>query len=53
MVAHLDPGRRAALFDELANLGALMTGADPAAFASVGSGADVFNVEAGQISRRT
>jgi DNA replication and repair protein RecF len=55
VVAHLDPGRRAALFDELANLGAQvwMTGADPAAFASVGSGADVFNVEAGQISRRT
>lgn len=54
VVAHLDPGRRAALFDELANLGAQvwMTGADPAAFASVGSGADVFNVEAGQISRR-
>ena len=55
VVAHLDPGRREALFDELANLGAQvwMTGADPAAFASVGSGADVFNVEAGQISRRT
>ena len=54
VVAHLDPGRREALFDELANLGAQvwMTGADPAAFASVGSGADVFNVEAGQISRR-
>jgi DNA replication and repair protein RecF len=29
-----------------------MTGADPAAFAEVGLGGDVFNVEAGQISRR-
>lgn len=54
VVAHLDPGRRAALFDELAKLGAQvwMTGADPAAFASVGPQVDVFNVEAGQISRR-
>ncbi|EKS33210.1 DNA replication/repair protein RecF [Afipia clevelandensis] len=54
VVAHLDPGRRAALFDELARLGAQvwMTGADPAAFASVGPQADVFNVEGGQISRR-
>ena len=35
MVAHLDPGRRKALFGELAKLGAQvwMTGADPAAFA--------------------
>ena len=33
VVAHLDPGRRAALFDELAALGAQvwMTGADPPA----------------------
>lgn len=54
VVAHLDPGRRTALFDELAKLGAQvwMTGADPAAFASVGPQVDVFNVEAGQISRR-
>jgi DNA replication and repair protein RecF len=53
VVAHLDPGRRAALFDELARLGAQvwMTGADPAAFASVGPQADVFNVEGGRISR--
>ena len=35
VVAHLDPGRRTALFDELAKLGAQvwLTGADPAAFA--------------------
>lgn len=54
VVAHLDPARRTALFDELAKLGAQvwMTGADPAAFASVGPQVDVFNVEAGQISRR-
>ena len=54
VVAHLDPGRRAALFNELAKLGAQvwMTGADPAAFASVGPQTDVFNVEGGQISRR-
>ena len=36
MIAHLDPNRRKALFDELAKLGAQvwMTGADPAAVAS-------------------
>ncbi len=35
VVAHLDPTRRTALFDELSRLGAQvwMTGADPAAFA--------------------
>ena len=54
VVAHLDPGRRRALFDELAMLGAQvwMTGADPAAFADIGAGADIFEVEAGAISRR-
>src|SRR3954449_2670403 len=38
IVAHLDPGRRAALFEELAKLGAQiwLTGADPAAFADIG-----------------
>ena len=37
VVAHLDPGRRAALYDALDRLGAqvFMTGADPAAFAEV------------------
>jgi DNA replication and repair protein RecF len=54
VVAHLDPDRRRALFDELARLGAQvwMTGADPAAFADVGAGADVFRVEGGAIARR-
>lgn len=54
IVAHLDPDRRAALFDELAKLGAQvwMTGADPAAFAAVASRADIMHVEAGVIARR-
>lgn len=54
VVAHLDPDRRRALFDELARLGAQvwMTGADPAAFADMGAGADVFRVEGGAIARR-
>jgi DNA replication and repair protein RecF len=54
VVAHLDPGRRAALFDELARLGAQvwMTGADPSAFAEVGSRAEIFDVAAGRISLR-
>ena len=53
VVAHLDPTRRVALFEELARLGAQvwMTGADPAAFADVGSSGEVFAVESGQISR--
>jgi DNA replication and repair protein RecF len=53
VVAHLDPGRRAALFRELAKLGAQiwMTGADPQAFADVGAG-EVFNVENGIVKRR-
>src|SRR5215471_10666815 len=55
VVAHLDPNRRAALFDELAKLGAQvwMTGADPAAFAGIGSSGEVFDVEAGKIARRS
>ncbi|MBN9006090.1 MAG: DNA replication/repair protein RecF [Rhizobiales bacterium] len=54
VVAHLDPGRRAALFNELSNLGAQvwMTGADPAAFAEIGAGSEIFDVEAGRIARR-
>src|SRR5215467_12631949 len=52
VVAHLDPGRRSALFNELAKLGAQvwMTGADPAAFAEIGSSGEVFDVEAGKIA---
>jgi DNA replication and repair protein RecF len=54
VVAHLDPNRRAALFDELAMLGAQvwMTGADPAAFAAIAQRADIFDVESGRITRR-
>src|SRR5207249_6595554 len=54
VVAHLDPNRRKALFDELAKLGAQvwMTGADPAAFVDIGATSEIFDVEAGQMSRR-
>jgi DNA replication and repair protein RecF len=54
VVAHLDPGRRSALFGELAKLGAQvwLTGADPAAFAEIGTSGDVFNVDSGRIARR-
>ncbi len=54
VVAHLDPSRRAALFDELAKLGAQvwMTGADPAAFTTINGRADIFDVEGGQITVR-
>jgi DNA replication and repair protein RecF len=52
VVAHLDPGRRAALFDALAALAAQvwMTGADPAPFADVASRAQVFTVSPGRVS---
>jgi DNA replication and repair protein RecF len=54
VVAHLDPGRRRALFDELARLGAQvwMTGADPAAFTDVGASGEIFDVDSGRIARR-
>lgn len=46
VVAHLDPSRRAALYDALAELGAQvwMTGADPAAFGDITSAAQIFEV---------
>jgi DNA replication and repair protein RecF len=46
VVAHLDPDRRAALFDALDRLGSQvwMTGADPAAFAGIVSRSDVIDV---------
>ena len=46
VVAHLDPARRAALFDALDRLGAQvwMSGADHAAFADIASRAEVFDV---------
>jgi DNA replication and repair protein RecF len=49
VVAHLDPGRRAALYDALATLGAQvwMTGADPAAFGDIVARAQVFMIRPG------
>jgi DNA replication and repair protein RecF len=54
VVAHLDPDRRAALFAALSRLGAQvwMTGADPAAFADVAAGAEIFDVSPGKVGRR-
>ena len=54
VIAHLDPGRRSALYAELEMLGAqvFMTGADPAAFAEIGMRADVFDVSPGVVVRQ-
>jgi len=54
VVAHLDPGRRAALYAALERLGAQvwMTGADPVAFAELDGRAQVFEVTPGQAQRR-
>jgi DNA replication and repair protein RecF len=54
VVAHLDPERRTALFDELAKLGAQvwMSGADPAAFSGIGATGEIFDVDSGQITCR-
>lgn len=54
VVAYLDPGRRAALFDALAALGAQvwMTGADPSAFAALEGQAERFEVSPGTVQRR-
>jgi DNA replication and repair protein RecF len=51
VVAHLDPGRRAALHDELAQLDTQvwMTGADPALFVEIASDAQVVEVNSGQL----
>ncbi|MFI4962101.1 MAG: DNA replication/repair protein RecF [Hyphomicrobiales bacterium] len=51
IIAHLDPTRRAALYDALANLGAQvwMTGADPAAFGDIVGRAQVFVVHSGAV----
>jgi DNA replication and repair protein RecF len=53
VVAHLDPDRRAALFDALELIGSQvwMTGADPAAFAGIASRADVIDVRTIQGTR--
>jgi DNA replication and repair protein RecF len=55
VVAHLDPLRRGALYDELEQIGAQvwMTGADPAAFGEVQARADVFAVSPGQVKPAT
>jgi DNA replication and repair protein RecF len=54
IVAHLDPGRRAALYDALSNLGVQvwMTGADPAAFGDIVGRAQVFEIRAGTVAPR-
>ena len=54
IIAHLDPTRRAALYDALANLGAQvwMTGADPAAFGDIVGRAQVFEVRGGAVESR-
>jgi len=54
IVAHLDPNRRAALYDALATLGAQvwMTGADPAAFGDIADRARVFEVRNGAVTPR-
>ena len=53
VAAHLDPGRRAALYDALVELGGQvwMTGADPTLFSDLGSRADLLQVTPGQASR--
>jgi DNA replication and repair protein RecF len=55
VIAHLDPKRRAALYDALSGLGAQvwMTGADPAAFGDVTARAQVFEVRNGSVNPRS
>ena len=52
VAAHLDPTRRAALYDALGQLGAQvwMTGADPQAFAEISGRAQLFAVSPGQVA---
>ena len=54
VVAHLDPLRRAALYDALTTIGAQvwMTGADPAAFADIADRAQWFDVKPGGVTKR-
>jgi DNA replication and repair protein RecF len=51
VAAHLDPARRAALFDALSQLGAqvFMTGADPLAFTEISGRAQIFEVNPGVV----
>ncbi|MDP1730809.1 MAG: DNA replication/repair protein RecF [Devosia sp.] len=52
IAAHLDPGRRAALFAALDGLGTqcFMTGTDPMLFEALGAGAQVVSVRDGRLS---
>ncbi len=52
VAAHLDPRRRAGLFEALGRLGSQvwMTGADPAVFAELEGRADILQVEPGRVS---
>ena len=52
ITAHLDPLRRAALFEEIVALGsqAWMSGTDPDAFAALGNRAQFYRVEEGRIA---
>ncbi len=54
VLAHLDPARRAALYGELAELGAQawMTGADPAIFREMQSPAEIVEVKSGTLAPR-
>ncbi|MCW5690062.1 MAG: DNA replication/repair protein RecF [Pseudolabrys sp.] len=54
VVAHLDPLRRAALYDALTTIGAQvwMTGADPAAFGDIADRAQWFDVKPGGVTKR-
>lgn len=51
IAAHLDPGRRAALFELVDRMGgqAFMTGTDPQMFAALGGRAQCFTVAAGSV----
>jgi DNA replication and repair protein RecF len=53
VVAHLDPSRRAALYDALSLLGTQvwMTGADPAGFSDIGGRAQTFVVRGGMVEQ--
>lgn len=54
IVAHLDPARRRALFEALAETGAQvwMTGADPQAFADIADSAQIVDVTPGCVTTR-
>jgi len=55
IVAHLDPARRASLYEALASLNAQvwMTGADPAAFGDIVNRAQMFDVRPGSVEPHT